>query len=232
MSKKPPKKTDMNKSWMQPRMDRRRLIFPERHLIVTEGTKTEPAYFGAMKEVINRKYRDRLQVEVYGEGVNTVSLFERAKEIVRRSTINSYQHVWLVYDTDDFSVERINETKELCDRECSEEIKFHALWSNQCIELWFLLHFSYMHSDLHRNEYWPKLTECFDSIGAGEYEKNRADIYEVLLPYMDSAIKNAEQLDRTNQDKTPAQSAPGTKVFELVKLLRPYLIGEKDLGDV
>ena len=54
MSLKPAKKSDLNKSWMQPRRDRRKLIQPEYHLIVTEGTETEPPYFNAMGAVINR----------------------------------------------------------------------------------------------------------------------------------------------------------------------------------
>ena len=49
MSLKPPKKSDMGKSWMKGRQDRVKRIQPEYHLIVTEGTKTEPAYFEAIK---------------------------------------------------------------------------------------------------------------------------------------------------------------------------------------
>ena len=53
MSLKPVKKSDQNKSWMQPRRDRRKMIQPEYHLIVTEGTETEPPYFNAMRTIIN-----------------------------------------------------------------------------------------------------------------------------------------------------------------------------------
>ena len=42
MSRKPLKKSDMGKSWMKPRRDSRQMISPEYHLIVSEGTKTEP----------------------------------------------------------------------------------------------------------------------------------------------------------------------------------------------
>lgn len=45
MSLKPPKKSDMGKSWMKPRRDKSILLRPEYHLIVTEGTATEPQYF-------------------------------------------------------------------------------------------------------------------------------------------------------------------------------------------
>lgn len=58
MSRKPPKKSDMGKSWMKPRRDSRQMISPEYHLIVSEGTKTEPKYFEKIKETIDAKYRD------------------------------------------------------------------------------------------------------------------------------------------------------------------------------
>ena len=56
---------------------------------------------------------------------------------------NVYKHVWIVYDTDDFPAEHINEVQNLCEINSNEETEYHALWSNQCIELWFLLHFCY-----------------------------------------------------------------------------------------
>lgn len=42
MSLKPPKKSDLDKNWMKARQDRPKKIQPEYHLIVTEGTETEP----------------------------------------------------------------------------------------------------------------------------------------------------------------------------------------------
>ena len=107
--------------------------------------------------------------------------------------------------------------------ESNEETTYHAIWSNQCIELWFLLHFSFMHSDLHRNSYWTKLTEVLNSLGFGNYEKNRKDMYQILLPYMDIAITYAEKLEKLNDGKLPSESAPGTRVHTLVQKLKPYL---------
>ncbi len=109
------------------------------------------------------------------------------------------------------------------EQNANSEICFHAIWSNQCIELWFLLHFGYYQADIHRSEYWPKLTEWLVNIGEGEYKKNRSDMYSVLRPYMDVAINNAKRLNNINVGRTPADSAPGTKVYELVEYLKPYL---------
>ncbi len=220
MSLKPPKKSDLEKSWLKPRSDRKRKIQPEYHLIITEGTKTEPLYFGAIKKIIDEKYRKRIQLKVEGGGNNTVNLFSKAKEYANE---NEYRHVWIVYDTDDFPSEDVDRVVELCRDSSTDEKEFHPIWSNQCIELWYLLHFSYMHSDLHRKEYFSKLSDCLASIGKGKYEKNRKDMYYVLRPYMDNAIKNARKLAELNGNRPPSNSAPGTRIYELIERLRPYL---------
>jgi len=111
---------------------------------------------------------------------------------------------WIVYDTDDFPADHINRTAELCKKTEEDTTQFHAIWSNQCIELWFLLHFGFYHSDIHRSEYWPKLTEWLSYIGKGEYKKNRADMYSVLRPYLNDAIENAKKLEKLNEGKTPS----------------------------
>ena len=222
MSLNPLKKSDLGKDWLSKRRDKRRDIHPEYHLIVTEGTKTEPAYFEKIKEIINKKFRERIQLEIYGEGDNTVNLFERAK-CRAEGNPNGYKHIWIVYDTDDFPRENIDAVPELCRQYSTVERQYHAIWSNQCIELWFLLHFSFMHSDLHRKDYFPKLNECLKTIFAGAYEKNREDMFDVLYPYIDIAVANAKKLDAINGDNPPSRSAPGTKVFELVEKMRPYI---------
>ena len=66
MSLKPPKKSDLNKAWMKTKPDRAIKIHPEYHLIVTEGTDTEPTYFGTIKEIINKKYPEKIQLDVVG----------------------------------------------------------------------------------------------------------------------------------------------------------------------
>lgn len=191
-------------------------------MIVSEGTDTEPAYFNAIKEIINGQYRERIHLDVEGEGDNTTSLFRKAKQKVLESP-NGYRHVWVVYDTDDFPDGNIDEVVKLCSKSSTEETEYHAIWSNQCVELWYLLHFSFMQSDLHRSEYWPKLTGWLNGIGAGDYEKNRKDRYQVLRPFMNTAIANAKRLDEINKGRFPSKAAPGTKIYELVEKLKPYL---------
>lgn len=222
MSGKPPKKSDLGKSWMKPRRDLHRMISPEYHLIVTEGTKTEPYYFEKIKEIINARYRDRIHLDISGKGDNTIGLFQRAvRDVADKGIV--YKHVWLVYDKDDFPPENFDHTIELCIKKSSEETQYHPIWSNQCIELWFLLHFMFMQSDIDRDEYSSKLTDCLTKRNFGIYYKNRLDMFSILRPYMDDAVRNARRLEEINQGKAPSKSAPGTMVHYLIEMLKPYL---------
>ena len=154
-------------------------------------------------------------------------MFETARRIAKKSP-NRYKHVWIVYDTDDFPPEHINLVPDLCESENqkSEDTIYHANWSNQCFELWYLLHFNLLRSDLHRKEYFPKLSAYLKQQGAGSYEKNRKDIYSILEPYLDKAISNADELEEANSGKAPSEAAPGTMVHHILKKLRPYLSAE------
>ncbi len=222
MSLQPPKKSDLGKTWMSKRRDSKREISPEYHLIVTEGTDTEPQYFEAIKTRINAKFREHIQLMISGKGDNTVNLFYQAKAMVDRSP-NGYRHVWIVYDTDDFPPEHINLVQDLCKNSSTDECTYHAAWSNQCIELWFLLHFSFMQSDIHRTEYWKKLSNHLQKLGKGDYKKNRTDMFPILFPYLENALINADKLASINQGKTPAESSPGTNVHIIIRTLKPYL---------
>lgn len=222
MSLHPLKRSDKNKEWNQGRNRKKVLIQPEYQVIITEGTDTEPNYFNAIANIVNSKYPNKINVTVEGMGDNTLSLLEKARKKVLVSP-NSIKHVWVVYDTDDFPSEHVNNTAKYCEQYSDDETEYHAIWSNQCIELWFLLHFGYYHSDIHRKEYWPKLSEWLESLGYGKYTKNRTDMFDILKPYMKDAITNAIRLEDNNKGKSPSASAPGTMVHTLVIHLKDYL---------
>lgn len=96
MSLKPPRKSDLSKSWMKTRQDRPKIMQPEYHLIISEGTDTEPSYFEAIRDIINSQFYKKIQLHIYGEGVNTISLFRKAQQKVTDSS-NGYRHVWIVH---------------------------------------------------------------------------------------------------------------------------------------
>ncbi len=114
MSLKPVKKSDQNKSWMQPRRDRRKMIQPEYHLIVTEGTETEPPYFNAMRTIINANYPDKINVKVEGKGDNTLSLYYKAKDLAEKTATICTEfciHTWMTLSSTPRSLKKSTKEK-------------------------------------------------------------------------------------------------------------------------
>ena len=88
-----------------------------------------------------------------------------------------------------------------------------------------MLHFENLQTDITREEYLRKLDEHFKRLGLGGYWKNRADLFRVLTKYgnLNLAIRWAKQRMDEHTGKTPSQSVPATRVYELVEELRRYI---------
>lgn len=125
MSNKPPKHSELKKketaakrmrgSWGKSRAAAPSIrIRPERFLIVTEGTRTEPLYFEGFRRRINAAFRgEYVTLRVYGVGANTVSLFDQAKSIAEADP-DGFTQVWVVYDKDSFPARDFNVVVDLC----------------------------------------------------------------------------------------------------------------------
>lgn len=220
MTMKPPKKSDIKKQWRKNRRDNYRMVAPEYHLIVTEGVKTEPLYFEGLKRDINCNYRGRVSIEIkgVGQGANTLSLLEYAQKLVAQSH-EEYKHVWLVYDKDDFPKDDFDNTYFKCEALSNDAVTYHALWSNECIEYWFLLHYNPLNAALHRNQYYPMLTNHIGS----PYTKNRKDIYDILKPNLKTAISTAKSIYSQYGGLPPSKCMPGTTVYQIFEKLESYL---------
>jgi hypothetical protein len=241
MSNKPLKRDELKRRMKKKkRKEGSRLAQPERYLIICEGKKTEPYYFEGIKKRIEEKYDKRINerinvtshptLKVKGVGRSCLSLLDYAKTIIEQEKRKNreYDHIWLVYDLDDFpyddfdntanSVKAMNESKKAT-------TKWHVAWSNQCIEIWFLLHFNYYNSDIHRSKYFEKLSEIFKVHKLDKYEKNNEDIFEILMKNgdLENAINNAKKLCKENEEQPPSKMAPATKVYELVEILKPHM---------
>lgn len=212
----------------QKRKENNRVQAPSRYLIVCEGEQTEPNYFKGIKSKINSKYNGKINVktnvelEIHGTGRNTNNLVEFVKEMVNKSPLG-FGRVWIIYDKDDFSDDQFNSSIEQA-RACG----FYVGWSNEAIELWFILHFEYLNTGIGRKQYCEKLTECFESLCLGKYEKNRTDIFDILMDNGDvkKAIQRAKRLIHIHTEnciKSQAKMHPATSVYELVEELLEYL---------
>ena len=203
-------------------------LTPYRFLIVCEGEKTEPSYFMPLKKKLEEKFKDLVNIkvmkktefiEVHGTGRNTESLVEYTKK-QSRDAIIPFGHIWCVFDKDSFTPSQFNDA--ICD---AKNNNMKVAWSNEAIELWFLLHFEFINTGITRDQYIDKLNKYFKDygIGNGKYEKNSKDIYDLLETYGSQklAISNAKKLLREGTDY--ANMKPATTVFELVEELKSYL---------
>ena len=169
----------------------------QRFLIVCEGEKTEPNYF--------YKFRSPgLVIRVEGTGMNTLSLVKKAMELRKE---DEYDQVWCVFDKDDFSIDQFeNAIQQALDN------KIHVAYSNQAFELWYVLHFEYLHTAMDRKAYMKKL----DGYLIDKYKKNNPDMYRILQCKKEIAIKNAERLLKTYSPSHPGRDDPSTSVHNLV----------------
>lgn len=187
--------------------------------IVSEGTKTEVAYMKGFVEQINKKYKDFSsddRVKIHGTGRSCKSLLEYTRRIVGEKMPQA-EVVWLMYDKDDFPLDDFDNTEYSVNNR-KQRRKYKVAWSNECLELWFVLHFQELTANVGRERYSHLLEKHCN------YEKNDPDLFFKMQPYMDIAIKRAKkQYEEYGSSNSPSNKCPATRVFELVEELREYL---------
>ena len=199
-----------------------------RYYIFCEGQQTEPQYFNGFKKYIesNPIYKDMVLIEIEPCGAETMRVIGQAEDYVKKNRLEKGQ-IWCVYDKDSFPAERFNGVVEKAEslNLLNPDVQYHVAWSNECIEFWFLLHFSYYTSNNHRTEYIDFLNDKFNELGLGKYAKNMTNIFDIILEKGNPklAIRYAKRIIKDHEGQPPTMIAPGTKVYELVEELAKYL---------
>jgi hypothetical protein len=170
--------------------------------IICEGTVTETNYFHSFKVI-------GLKIVPIGTGYNTISLVNYVLEVYKQE-IKEHE-VWCVFDRDDFPP---NDFNSAVAKAMSHGI--NVAYTNQAFELWYLLHFDFHTSDIHRSEYEDKLKL---KLGR-KYQKNDPTMYETLFVRQNTAITNAKRLmSQYSEAISYVNRAPATTVHELVESL-------------
>jgi len=140
-------------SGRQPRKSKNLSFRSVKWLLISEGTVTEPIYFAYLIGLFKNRYGENMNIELVakGKGKNTVSLVESVNQHIVGNIM--YEKVFVVFDKDSFSNHNFNNAINL-----ALKSNYICLWSNQCIELWFLLHHIYFDSDIDRSIYYSKLS--------------------------------------------------------------------------
>jgi len=194
---------------------------PKKLYIYTNGEKTEYEYFRLFKDYLKKQGEYQLIVKPAIKGnfenlVNQVSGSKKPKKFFAKDG----DEIWLVFDIDNEIVENPNKFSLAIENAKSK--KFNLAWSNECFELWFLLHFQDLKSGIPRCDYHQKLKQ-FCRKESFEYHKNQNidKLFELLKDRIPTAIKNAKKIDINNPSKSPS-----TKVYKIIEKLGIYHMSE------
>lgn len=195
-------------------------IEKEKLLIICEGKNTEPSYF-------NQFRLTSATIKAVGEGYNTKSLIERAKQIADK---DEYDQVWCVFDKDDFSNEDFNAAIDL-----AEKYQYKLAYSNQAFEYWIILHFEdHQGGAMPRKLYYKKINDYLKTLGLS-YDKKRKiitkEIFDTFLEIdpkcgetrQERAKKRAKKIYDKIDHSNPAKAESCTCIFKLVEEIEKYL---------
>ncbi len=202
---------------------KQKLIPAKPVFIFCNGEQTEKNYFEALKSDLRLEHAN---IKVIPSNHNRESLI---KEIVSILKNKGYQKkdfttidVFAVFDVDALpkgnnnasALElQANKAQLLC-----KTHKFKAIISNECFELWFLLHYDYHDSHLHRD----KICEKLNTKLGFSYDKSTS-MYEILRDKQEVAMCNAQKLCEKYHCTQPISDCkPYTNVHELIADLRKF----------
>lgn len=206
---------------------RSRMVQMTRHLVVSEGKETEPRYFEGMRAALGAANERKVAIVVKGTGKHTLDLLDFAVEHCRYAP-ETFDHVWLVYDKDDFPASDFDAMEHKCTELSDESRTFHALWSNPCFELWPLLHFRYTSAPMSAAECQRALAQAMSKDLGIEYRKNLGGLFEAVDDKRGEALQRAGRLDTHHRELgnlKPSLQNPATKVGEIFDVIGPYLVG-------
>jgi RloB-like protein len=218
----------------EPVLDRNAPTLPEKpiFLIYCEGKNTEPSYFNQFKLPF-------VTIKSFGEGKNTLSLVERAKQLADEGVKNNrkYDQIWCVFDADPkpdnpFQAENFNNAIKK-----AESLGFGVAYSNQSFEYWLILHFEdHQGGAMNRNLYGDKINAYLKAHNIhydfnGDKKINQ-DFFNLLQSVV-KTDKNGKDYTRVelakitaekiyNRLKTTEESS--TSVFKLIDELMKYNI--------
>jgi hypothetical protein len=151
-------------------------------------------------------------------GTDPRSVLNAIKRFEKENPEIKYDKAWLVIDRDSFSKENFKGTIET-----ARQKEICVAYSNECYELWLLLHFKDVNSHKTREEIKKELNSEFQKNFGLKYDKSEKHVYGMLIDRQEEAIKRAnkliENLLKLNGKLNPYNDNPSTKIHLLVECL-------------
>lgn len=189
-------------------------------IIVCEGKVTEADYFKSFPYYCKLgnvsgngyHYSHAAVYIVPGAGKHESVVTKAYKvwlELKKKYGTISPNEVWCVFDCDEdpYGLNRAIQK--------AGAKRFNAIYSVQCFELWYLLHFQMVTGAISKTEYDRKISEYLGIC----YTHGTRGMYELLKKRQDFAIRTAKQLWEQKAQMGEIQGDPITNVFLLVEAL-------------
>lgn len=191
----------------------------DRLLIVSEGSKTEPNYFGEIRAQLRLHSANVVvQPSDWGTAPDQVvryarSLFENG-DAARQVQPRAFEKVFAVFDRDDHdtyyqALDMAQSWNKRLKNIDNKLIEFHAIASVPCFELWLLLHFEEIRAPIGRDEVYQRLRRHLP-----DYDKGRVGAYAETRERIDQARARATALAERFSPFTEPE--PYTGIVELV----------------
>lgn len=200
----------------------------ERILIVSEGSKTEPNYFGD----IRMAYRlSSANIHIYPSelGTDPKNVVQYAYDLFCNGDSNkhhvdkgAFEHVYAVFDRDIHNnffealqlIEGYNQKKNKLKNDNQEPVCFHAIASVPSFELWLLLHYEDVLAPIER---WTVIERLKKHIP--DYDKGATGIFKRTRPHLIQAQERAAALAKKFTAHNDPE--PYTGIHELIEKLIP-----------
>lgn len=194
----------------------------DRILIVSEGSKTEPHYFGEIRSYY-KLHTANVQVQPGAWGTQPLQVVEFAEQLFLNGDANksiqprAFEQVYAVFDRDDHPTYHVALAKAAALRsklrnDLGAHVKFEAIPSVPCFEIWLLLHFEEVLAPMHRTEVYHRLQAYLP-----DYDKGQAGHFAATRAQLDAATKRATHL--AEQFDGHDATHPYTDIHRLVNLL-------------
>lgn len=194
----------------------------DRILIVSEGSKTEPNYFGEIRREF-RLHTANVQVQPSDFGTSPLQVVKYAKALFengdRHKNIQprAFEKVFAVFDRDDHLTysEALALAASLDGKLRNDDrkaVEFRAIASVPSFELWLLLHFEDIQAPIHRDEVMRRLKSHIPG-----YDKGALGAFATTRAQLDVATRRAEIL--STKFTAYDDPEPFTAIADLVKLL-------------
>lgn len=195
----------------------------DRILIVSEGRKTEPLYFGEICAHY-RLHSANVQVHPSELGTAPIQVVQYAQQLLEKGDNHkgirplAFDQVYVVFDRDDhesyLEALKLSEAlNEKCRNDDKRLVKFIAIASVPSFELWLLLHFEEVLAPIHRNEVMRRLKMYLPNYGKGA-----GGVFAQTRSQLASATRRVDALVARNFDAY-TEPEPFTAVAVLVKAL-------------